>query len=79
GCKIWIGDRFFTGGIHFSFNESGPDSSYNDILFVEDDGYSQFLKPQGLAMHGRRADKQQLTNEGGAEYFWDLFIEPLQT
>jgi hypothetical protein len=52
--------------------------SMNESLSVEDDGYSLFLKLMGLAMLGRAASNKQLTNQGGAEYFWSLFIEPLQ-
>ena len=78
GCRIWMGDRFFTGSIAFSFNENGNDGSMNESLSVENDGYSLFLKPMGLAMLGRVASNKQLTNQGGAEYLWSLFIEPLQ-
>lgn len=78
GCRIWMGDRFFTGSISFSFSESNDDSSINESLSVDDDGYSLFLKPMGLATLGRATGNEQLTNQGGAEYFWSLFIEPLQ-
>jgi hypothetical protein len=77
GCRIWIGGRFFGNSIAYAASESGDDSSYNETLRVEDDGYSLFLKPMGMRLHGRSAD-QQLTNEGGADYLWTMFIEPLQ-
>jgi TIR domain len=79
GCRIWTGgDRFLSNSIAFSFNESGNDGSMNESLTVDDDGYSLFLKPMGIAMPGRAAGNKQLTNEGGAEYYWSMLIEPLQ-
>ena len=77
GCRIWIGDRYFSNSIGFSFNERGDGSSYNEMLKVEDDGYSLFLKAMGMQIQYRKGN-EQLTNEGGAEYFWRMFIEPLQ-
>lgn len=77
GCRIWLGGRYSTNAIGFSFNESGDDGSYNEMLRVEDDGYSLFLKAMGMQLQ-YRAGNEQLTNEGGAEYFWRMFIEPLQ-
>ena len=78
GCRIWTGgDRFLTNGIAFSFNESGNGGSMNESLTIEDDGHSLFLKPMGFQLLGRTVDKQ-LTNQGAAEYYWSLIIEPLQ-
>lgn len=79
GCRIWMGGlRSFTGGIAYSVNESGDDNSFNESLRIDDDGYSLFLSPLGMVIIGRRAGQEQLTNEGAAEYFWSIFIEPLQ-
>jgi hypothetical protein len=78
GCRIWIGglSPTNTNAIGYSVNETGDDRAFNAMLSVEDDGYSLFLKP----MLGRvnRPNNQHLTNEGGAEYFWSRFMEPLQ-
>jgi hypothetical protein len=76
GCRIWMGGRYFSGGIAYSVGEKGDDSSMNESLSVDDDGYTLFLKPL-LSFTHNRADKQ-LTYEGGAEYFWSKLIEPLQ-
>jgi hypothetical protein len=57
--------------------ESGDDSAFSEMLTITDDGYSLFLKPQGL-QYQYRTGNDQLTNEGGAEYFWRIFIAPLQ-
>lgn len=77
-CRIWLGGRnSFPGGIAYSVGGSGGDKSFNESLSVEDDGYSLFLRPLGIAsrMHDR---EEQMTYEGSAEYFWEMFIEPLQ-
>ncbi|MBW1741561.1 MAG: TIR domain-containing protein [Deltaproteobacteria bacterium] len=77
-CRIWLGGRdLFSPGIAYSVGDSGDDNSFNESLSVEDDGHSLFLRPLGMAsrMHDR---EEQMTYEGGAEYFWGMFIEPLQ-
>ncbi len=49
----------------------------NESLIVEDDEHTLYLKPMGFQLMGRTVDKQ-LTNQGGAEYYWSLLIQPLQ-
>lgn len=76
-CRIWFGGRRSAmGGILYSTSDLG-DNSYNESLSVTDDGYSLFLKPVG-ALFPPSAGKDQMTREEGAEYFWSIFIEPLQ-
>ena len=76
-CRIWFGGRTsLTGGILYSSSDLG-DNSYNESLSVDDDGYTLFLKPFGLAFHsGTRND--QMTPEEASEYYWSFFVEPLQ-
>jgi TIR domain len=77
-CKIWLGNRRgFVGGIAYSTDLSHGDSSYNESLSVETDGYAMFLKPMGMAFRHQPQDPK-LTLEGAAEYLWGMFIEPLQ-
>ena len=77
-CKIWLGDRRgFSGGIAYSTDLGPGDNSYNESLSVDNDGYTMFLKPMGIAFRHQRQDAQ-LTPEGAAEYLWSMFIEPLQ-
>ncbi|MHB8858643.1 MAG: toll/interleukin-1 receptor domain-containing protein [Thermoleophilia bacterium] len=76
-CSIWYGaGNLGSPGIVFS--QSGEDlrSSFNDYLTVLDDGYTLQLKPMGMQV-GRLHD-EFLSQEGGAEYFWSLFIRLLQ-
>ena len=75
-CRIWMGGRHFPRGIAYSVGERGDDSSYNESLSVDDDGYTLFLRPLGMFI--RNPAHQQLTYEGGAERFWSKLIEPLQ-
>jgi TIR domain len=79
GCRIWYGGRAsFAGGILYSSNaDSNSDSSYNESISSDNDGYSQYLKPLGMASYGNTPSKQ-LTEEGAAEYLWSLLIRPLQ-
>lgn len=77
-CGIWLGDSASTiTGILFSHSGLGNGNSYNESLSVEDDGFSLFLKPMGMARMGQN-DDEQLTPEGAAEYYWSIFIERLQ-
>lgn len=81
-CKIWLGGRrSFVGGIAYRGNDIshdyGNDNSYNEAINVESDGYALFLKPMGMQRFGQNWD-QALTQEGAAEYLWELFIAPLQ-
>lgn len=77
-CRIWLGGHGHSpNGISISLGKSMNDSGYNESLWVEDDGYSLFLRSLGMALRMTR-DSKQLTHQGGAEYYWSLFIEPLQ-
>ena len=76
-CTIWLGDRsVFSNGIAYSIGDYRGDNSLNESLSVEDDGYTMFLKPLGLSFTGKL--EESLSLEGGAEYYWGMFIEPLQ-
>jgi len=76
-CGIRLGGhRGFMGGITFSHDESAPANTCNESLNVGTSEQTLFLKPMGMAMRQNR--ESQLTFEGGAEFFWGLFIEPLQ-
>jgi hypothetical protein len=78
-CKIWLGGgHSFSGGIAYSNSLERGDNSFNESLTVDDDGYTLFLKPLGIAFHRQHSDSEQLTYEGAAEYLWEMLIEPLQ-
>ena len=75
---IWMGGRnAFGGGIAYSNQENAPGGSFNETLNVMDDGYMLSLKPLGMLLPSQRRD-ESLSQQGAAEYYWSLFIEPLQ-
>ena len=77
-CKIWLNDRkSFPDGIAYSANSSSGDNGFNDCLSVEADGYALHLKALGIARFAQNFD-DKMTVQGGAEYFWGIFIEILQ-
>lgn len=75
-CSIWYGgESSYFGDIAFAFDESR--GGVNEALSIADDGYSLFLRSFGMQMTGGMKDKH-LTQEGAAEFFWDIFIAQLQ-
>jgi hypothetical protein len=54
--------------------------SFNEQLTVEADEQSLFLKPTGMRMWmpGGQKQRDHLTFEGAAEYYWEMLMEPLQ-
>jgi len=76
GVAYGAGGRYFSNGITYSVSERGDDSSMNESLSVDDDGYMLFLRPMGMFI--RDPSEQKLTYEGGAESYWKKLIEPLQ-
>lgn len=65
------------GEITYSIGESSQPTSYNESLRITHDGYAPRLRPLGLASHGGSQDRD-LSQEGAAEYFWEIFMRPLQ-
>ena len=78
-CTIRLGDESgFHSGITYSHSDGGR-GGYNESLSVEHDEQQLYLKAMGMAMIRRGGDeKAKLSIEGGAEYYWEMFIEPLQ-
>lgn len=78
-CTIWLeSDKHSLGGIAYTTGETLRDNSYNESLTIHDNGYNLFLKPMGMAFHLGNIENQELTQEGAAEFYWMIFIEPLQ-
>jgi len=76
-CNIWLSDgSAFSSGILYSTG-SFRDGSYTESLNVENDGYAMYLKSMGMQFH-RQSTDEKMTFEGGAEYYWSMFIERLQ-
>lgn len=52
-------------------------NSFNESLSVEVGEQALYLRPMGMQTHRAHAEAN-LGIEGAAEYYWDMFIEPLQ-
>jgi hypothetical protein len=77
-CGIWLDSGSFMGDIAFSYTGLGNGNSFNESMSVVDDGYSLGLKPLGMAFHFSGQRDALLTQEGSAEYFWEMLIQPLR-
>lgn len=75
-CQIRLGGQFGKG-ITFSHG-SMNDNSINESISVHADDQSLGLKPMGMATFGAHDRNKNLSQEGAAEYYWDLFVRALQ-
>ncbi len=77
-CAINLGAGTITGkGISYSSDVSVRGiNSYNEMLYVEADDQSMYLKLTG--MWNFKNPEAKLSQEGAAEAFWDILIKPLQ-
>lgn len=76
-CGVRLGAMGFrSGGITYSSDPSAPAGSYNEMVSVDKDDQAMYFKPLGMAMQRGRDDK--LSQEGLAEFFWELLIKQLQ-
>ena len=74
-CTVWTGsDHSFVGGIAYYGESTNSRNQYNESLSVENDGYSLNLRPMGMSHFGIN-ENQGLSQEGGAELFWELLIK----
>lgn len=62
--------------LSFSYSASAPNNTSNEMLHIEHDSQSIFFRP--LGMQSYKGTESRLSEQGAAEYFWDLFIAPLQ-
>lgn len=76
-CGIWINGNAMSGGDIFYSHSGITRSSYNESMNMADDGYLLGFKPLGMTFQRNRQDAL-LNSEGVAEYFWEMFISPLQ-
>jgi hypothetical protein len=76
-CRIFMG-RAFSGGIAYSATDRGMGDSYNENISVHADEESLFLRLLGMSTHMGGGQEARWTEEGAAEYYWSMFIAPLQ-
>lgn len=75
-CTVFMGGGHFTSGIAYTATETSDSNSYNENLSVESD--DQMLYLQSMGMSFRRGGDVKLSQEGAAELYWAMLIEPLQ-
>ncbi|MEF8733748.1 MAG: toll/interleukin-1 receptor domain-containing protein [Candidatus Accumulibacter meliphilus] len=77
-CGIWLSGGSFMGGIAFSSSGLGNGNSFNESMSVANDGHSLGLKPLGMSSLLTEHRDTFLTQEGAAEYFWAMLMQPLR-
>lgn len=75
-CQIRLGG-FMSNGIAFSFGNSVHDTGFNENLSVDVGEQALGLRPLGMQSLGA-SKPGNLSFEGAAEHYWELFIQPLQ-
>lgn len=76
-CTVRIGG-LLSPGISYSNGDAASQNSYNESLSVETDDQRLYFKPLGLGFSIGGGGEKKLTDEGAAELFWSMLIEPLQ-
>jgi len=76
-CSVRLGGMF-GNGIAYSEGDEAPSNAYNESLSVQNDDQKLFLKPMGMPHFGLGQGNETLSEEGAAEYYWSLLIQPLQ-
>ena len=82
-CMVYYGAGSFSPmSINYTRNISNSKNTYNESLQANDDGYTIFLNPSPMGKifnsWGRNKENDKLTNEGAAEFLWEILIEHLQ-
>lgn len=77
-CSVFVGDGVVGRGIAYSSSDHFG-GGFNELLTVESDDQAVYLRSLGMSTlssaDGKRA---RLTQEGAAELYWELLIQPLQ-
>lgn len=75
-CTVFMGSGHFASGIAYSANETDASNSFNENLSIEADNQRLYLKAMGMTLRSNADPK--LSQEGAAELYWAMLIEPLQ-
>lgn len=77
-CSVYYGrSGWGSPGISFSHSGEVRRNTFNESFSIVDDGYTLQLKPLGMQIHDNRREST-FSQQGAAEYYWSLFIRPLQ-
>lgn len=78
-CTVYIGsDHGSSRGIAYSDGEIMSSNSYSEMLSVSFDDQSLFLQTMGMRHGFSGIQNEKLTPEGAAEFYWSIFMQPLQ-
>ena len=77
-CTVFLGAHPFVGGIAYSASETSAINGYNEMLTVEADEQSMFLRSMGMLALSGVQKTSRLTQEGAAELYWSELIGRLQ-
>lgn len=75
-CAITLGG-FGGRGITYSHDASSRGGSFNEMVSVEADDQSLFLRSMGMQF-GHGNERAALSQEGAAEQLWSMLMRPLQ-
>jgi len=75
-ATIYTGDGGFGRGINYVQGETMQSNSMNESLSVNADDQMLYLAAMGMSFS--RNQEKKLSQEGAAELFWGILIEPLQ-
>jgi hypothetical protein len=76
-CSISLGSIGHQDGIVFSYDASSSGNSFNEMLNVDHDSQSLYLKTFGMQSLGQPRE-EKLSHQGAAEHLWALLIGRLQ-
>lgn len=76
-ATVYMGNDGFGRGINYVQGETMQSNSMNESLTVEADDQTLYFRSMGMASFGR-SHEQKLSQEGAAEAFWSILIDPLQ-
>ena len=76
-CSIRLNGGF-GDGITYTDGDKAPTNTFNESVTVKNDDQKLFFDAMGMSHMGNPHERNALTHEGAAEYFWSILIEPLQ-
>ncbi len=75
-CSVRLDALGRSAGIAFSYDPEVTPGSFNEMLSAEPGDQSLHFKPIGMSLNKHQS--KNLSQEGAAEFMWDLFIAPAQ-
>lgn len=78
-CTIFMGGAMFANGIAYSASDTTESNSFNECLTVDADDQMLYLRSMGMARYMSSGNQDaKLSQEGAAETYWAMLIDPLQ-